>query len=74
MPPPLKMATNPLQPTPALLAKIGSLIVHAEEMISEDGHAVDRAALASGLLDTEVQDWLRAMGEMAMVPVKRVAA
>ena len=37
--------TDALKPTPALLCKIGSIIVHADEMLSADGHHFDRVAL-----------------------------
>lgn len=60
-----------LTPTPALLAKLGSIAVHADEFMSADGHAFDRTALLSLLADPEVVDWLKAMETLALVPRKR---
>lgn len=61
-----------LHPSPALLAKLGSIIVHADEMLSTDGHAFDRVALHSVLHEADVIEWLAAMGDLAMIPVKRL--
>lgn len=62
-----------LTPTPALLAKLGSIAVHADEFMGADGHAFDRTALVSLLADPEVVDWLKAMETLALVPRKRAA-
>lgn len=63
---------NPLTPTPSLLSKLGSIAVHADELMSPDGHSFDRVALTTVLHDAEVTEWLTAMGALAMVPLKRV--
>jgi hypothetical protein len=60
-----------MNPSPALLCKLGSIIVHADELLSPDGHHFDREALAQVLADPEVAEWLRGMGEMALIPLKR---
>lgn len=60
-----------LNPPPAVLAKISSVIVHVDEMLSSDGHHFDRIALQNLLNDPDVQEWLKGMGEMALIPVKR---
>ena len=60
---------DPLKPAPSLLCKLGSIIVHAEEMLSEDGHVYDRVAMLSVLSDVEVKEWLKSMGPM--IPLKR---
>lgn len=60
---------NPLQPPLTLLCKLASITVHAEEMMSTNGHAFDRMALQSVLDDKEVKEWLKNMGPF--VPVKR---
>ncbi len=60
-----------LQPRAALLAKVGSILVHIDEMISDDGHHFDKAAIEALLRDTEVNDWLEAMARMSLVPLKR---
>jgi hypothetical protein len=62
---------NPMQPSPALLCKLGSIAVHAEELASPDGHPFDRAALSSLLHDAEVCEWIGQMAAMAMVPRMR---
>jgi hypothetical protein len=63
---------DPLQPSPSLLSKLGSITVHAEEMIDPvKGHHFDVTALKAVLNDPEVREWLKVMTEMAMVPVKR---
>lgn len=62
---------NALTPSPALLCKLGSIIVHADEMTSPDGHEFDRAAFSALLADPEVREWIEHMETLAMVPVKR---
>jgi len=42
-----------LKPKPSLLLKLGSIAVHAEEMLSPGGHVFDRAALKALLSDSE---------------------
>lgn len=65
------MATAPLNPTPALLCKLGSILVHFEELHSPDGHAYDKTALDQLLADPEVAEWLEAMSASGFLPVKR---
>ena len=62
---------NPLNPTPALLCKLGSIVIHAEELISSNGHAFDRHALEQLTTDPEVLEWRAQMDAMAMIPRKR---
>lgn len=62
---------NPLQPSPKLLCKLGSVVVHADEMTGPGAHEFDRVAFQAALNDPEVQEWLAAMTKMAMVPLKR---
>lgn len=64
------MSDDPLQPSPALLAKLGSIAVHVEEY-SESGHSFDYQAAMSVVNDYEVQTWLKQMGALALLPVKR---
>jgi hypothetical protein len=61
--------SDPLKPSVALLSKIGSIVVHAEEMLSAKGHEYDRQAILSGLQDPELREWIKAMG--AFLPQKR---
>lgn len=65
------MNVQALTPSMTLLAKLGSIAVHADELLSHDGHAFDRAALDGLLKDFEVRRWLKAMRALAMIPEKR---
>lgn len=62
---------NPLQPSVSLLCKLGSIAVHAEEMVSPTGHALDKQAMETLLQDTEVLLWIAQMDKLAMLPKKR---
>lgn len=62
---------DPLKPPASLLCKLGSIVVHADEMMSPKGHAFDATALKTILADPEVIEWLAAMNEMALLPVRR---
>lgn len=63
---------SPLQPSPALLCKMGSIVGHADEYHrGPDPHPLDLSALIAVLADPEVQAWMDAMRAMAMVPVPR---
>lgn len=53
----------------SLQSKLGSICVHAEEMLSAKGHAFDRHALEGLLFDSEVTAWLKKLGPL--LPVKR---
>ena len=48
--------TDALHPSPALLAKLGSIVVHIEEMLSAKGHYFDKMALLGLLNDADVQE------------------
>lgn len=67
------MSTDVFHPPISLLAKLGSIAVHAEEMLSPGGHSFDRAAIEGLLTDAEVMDWIGEMSKVALVPVKRKA-
>ena len=62
---------DPLKPSPMLLAKLGSVVVHAQEYFSPSGHAFDRTALEQCANDPDVVEWVKAMDMLAMVPKKR---
>jgi hypothetical protein len=62
---------HPLIPGPALLAKIGSILVHFEEVKSVHGHYFDWLTINSLMTDPEVTDWLQHMRMIGMLPVKR---
>lgn len=56
----------------SLACKLGSIVVHLEECFVEDrGHPLDLEALKPLLTDPEVNEWLTAMSEQALLPVKR---
>lgn len=63
--------SNPLKPPTGLLCKLGSIVVHAEELLSPKGHAFDRGALQALFDDVEVKEWIAAMDKMAFLPKKR---
>ncbi len=64
-----------LKPPPALLCKIVSVLVHADEMRESQNnphaHEIDRVALYSALDQPDVKEWVEAMTKMAMAPIKR---
>ena len=52
-----------------LLCKLGSIVVHTEEMLSAKGHHFDLTALKGLLADPEVVAWVKSMG--VYLPAKR---
>lgn len=58
-------------PPVSLLCKLASVAVHADELLSDDGHVLDREALKSALRDPEVVEWLGGMTRAALAPVRR---
>lgn len=66
-----KEKDNPLQPDLGVLCKLGSITVHAEEMLAHEGHNFDRIALESLLKDEEVVAWSAQMTAKALIPKKR---
>jgi hypothetical protein len=67
----MAMNPHPLQPSPSLLCKLGSIVVHSQEKDSITGHAFDAEALRGLYDDSQVVEWLEAMQKLGMVPVKR---
>lgn len=65
------MNMEALTPSMALLAKIGSVIVHFDEYHSTDGHAHDFESAMQLLNDIEVKVWLARMKELALIPELR---
>lgn len=59
------------KPSLSLSCKLGSIVVHAEEAMSPDGHAFDLKAIIGLLNDAEVAEWLAEMRQAAFLPVKR---
>lgn len=64
-------AKTALTPTIGLLCKLGSLLIHLEEGSGEGNHQYDWAAIDSIQTDPEIQEWLKAMDAMALLPKKR---
>lgn len=60
-----------LKPSPQLLIKLGSIIVHFKEWTSDKGHEFDKIALDALLQDDEVIKWLKDMDELALLPRPR---
>ena len=65
------MKDDPLKPSATLLIKIGSMVVHYEEMLSRKGHEFDKDALDTLTNDAEVREWFATMNKMAFLPLKR---
>lgn len=67
------MAKNstPLMPSVSTLVKIGSLLVHYQELASSDGHHFDKSAIDQLEADADVKEWLAAMTKKGLLPVKR---
>ena len=62
---------DPMRPTPSLLCKIASLLVHVEEANGPDGHPFDVAAIDALKADPEYREWMAGMGGLGLIPVKR---
>jgi len=63
--------SDPLKPSVALLAKIGSICQHVDEHSSASGHEFDIITARQLLSDPEVSQWLDAMDKLALIPRKR---
>ena len=70
-------ASDPLKPSIQLLIKLGSALVHIEEMrsyhfdASKHEYTFDAAALSQTVDDPAVQDWIAQMTKLGFMPVKR---
>lgn len=64
-------ASDTFKPEVSLLVKLGSIVVHADEMLSPRGHHFDKIALQQLIRDEEIQKWLKQMDMLAMLPKKR---
>lgn len=63
--------SDPLKPSPAVLVRLGSALIHAEEAMSPTGEEVDRFGFAQLMKDPLVVEWIEGMNGLAMLPVKR---
>lgn len=55
----------------ALRIKLGSLIVHCEELLSPSGHEFDKHAIWTLLQDPDVVAFKEETAKMGVLPVKR---
>jgi hypothetical protein len=62
---------DPYNPGLTLLCLLGSIIVHADEYLSADGHPYDLQEFKNLMQDPEVKEWLDAMNKLALLPKKR---
>jgi hypothetical protein len=62
---------DPLKPSAALLCKIVSVVVHADEMREPGAHDFDRVALNTAIDQPDVKEWIEAMTKAGYAPVKR---
>lgn len=65
------MRYSPLAPPASVVVKLGSIAVHAEELIEPRGHPLDMDALRGLLADREIVAWRADMDKLALLPVKR---
>ena len=57
------------KPTLLLLVKLGSIVVHTDELLGPDGRNLDKQIVQGLIADPEVQKWIKAMGPL--LPAKR---
>jgi hypothetical protein len=63
---------NVLKPSLPVLITLGSIAVHAEELLSPDGFNIDKDVILQLLQNAELKEWIKEMNKMAMLPVKRI--
>lgn len=59
------------RPSLTLLIKLGSIVVHADELTSKGGHPFDLSVLRALIDDPEVAEWIKKGG--VYLPLKRGA-
>lgn len=60
-----------LTPSFQVLVKLGSIVVHYQELNSPGGDPMDKKAIDTLESDPEVIEWLAKMTKLAFLPVKR---
>ena len=60
-----------MTPPLTILVKLGSIAVHVDEMLSDNGHPFDDIAVHSLLSDPELIDWMALMDAAGFLPKKR---
>ncbi len=63
--------TKCLHPEVPLLCKLGSIVMHVDELFSDDSHAFDKIALEQLMKDPDVQEWILEMDGLSLIPKKR---
>jgi hypothetical protein len=58
-------------PKLSLLVKLGSIAVHADEMLSPGAHEFDMEAIKPLLRDPDLKEWIKQMTEKGFMPVRR---
>ena len=58
-------------PSQSVAIKVASAIVHAHEALSHGGHEFDVTAFNGLIEDPDVQEWMKHMDSLALLPVKR---
>lgn len=64
-------------PSLSLLIKLGSIIVHADELTQNEGrdaHEFDVTVIRQLLADPDVTEWITEQTKAGFLPVKRSAA
>lgn len=62
---------KPLSPSPQLLIKLGSIIVHYQEWTSNKGHELDKSTIDALMDNEDVKEWFQEMNKLALLPLKR---
>lgn len=60
-----------LRPVPSILLALLSVAIHAEELLSPTGHAIDRVAMKSAMDAPGLREWIAEMTKAGYAPVKR---
>ena len=53
------------------LIKIGSIVNHTKEMLSDKGHTFDVITIKQLINDDDVNEWIKIMDDMALLPKLR---
>jgi len=55
--------------SPTILLALGSIAVHADELLSIDGREADKEAIRGLLSNKELREWIKKQG--CLLPLKR---
>ena len=53
------------------LSKLGSIIIHVDEGLSQEGHPFDLEAIKALINEPNVRAWLKDMDKAALLPLRR---